>query len=101
MRYTDTGIIQKIAVSCGAGGSNIFLAKKCGADGFITGEIKHHEIIFANENNIAIFDLGHFNSENFIIPRLSKMLSDSFPDTAFLQSETFSDKLIYVKGELQ
>ncbi len=60
-----------------------------------------HEIIFANENNIAIFDLGHFNSENFIIPRLSKMLSDNFPDTAFLQSETFSDKLIYVKGGLQ
>ena len=101
LRYTDTGIIQKIAVSCGAGGNNIFLAKKCGADGFITGEIKHHEIIFANENNIAIFDLGHFNSENFIIPRLSKMLSDNFPDTAFLQSETFSDKLIYVKGGLQ
>ena len=101
LRYTDTGMIQKIAVSCGAGGGNIFLAKKCGADGFITGEIKHHEIIFANENNIAVFDLGHFNSENLIIPRLSKMLSDNFPDTAFLPSETFSDKLIYVKGEFQ
>ena len=82
-------------------GEIFFLPKKCGADGFITGEIKHHEIIFANENNIAVFDLGHFNSENLIIPRLSKMLSDNFPDTAFLPSETFSDKLIYVKGEFQ
>ena len=101
LRYTDTGIIEKIAVSCGAGGNNIFLAAKCGADGFITGEIKHHEIIFANEKNIAVFDLGHFNSENLIIPVLAKKLSQRFPDTNFLCSKTFSDKLIYLKGVSQ
>ncbi len=96
LRYTDTGMIQKIAVSCGAGGDNIFLAKKYGADGFITGEIKHHEIIYANDHHIAVFDLGHFNSENLIIPKLVKMLSEKFPDTDFIQSQTFSDKLIYL-----
>lgn len=96
LRYTDTGMIQKIAVSCGAGGDNISLAKKHGADGFITGEIKHHQIIFANDHNTAVFDLGHFNSENLIIPKLVGMLSEKFPDTRFMQSETFSDKLIYL-----
>ena len=101
LRYTDTGMIQKIAVSCGAGGNNIFLAKRAGADGFITGEIKHHEIIFANENNIAVFDLGHFNSENMIIPALAKKLSQKFPETNFICSQAFSDKLIYLKGASQ
>ena len=96
LRYTDTGMIQKIAVSCGAGGDNIFLAQKYGADGFITGEIKHHEIIYANDHHIAVFDLGHFNSENLIIPKLVKKLSEKFPDTNFIQSQTFSDKLIYL-----
>ena len=96
LRYTDTGMIQKIAVSCGAGGENISVAKKYGADGFITGEIKHHQIIYANDHNIAVFDLGHFNSENLIIPKLVKKLSEHFPDTDFIQSQTFSDKLIYL-----
>ena len=96
LRYTDTDMIQKIAVSCGAGGDNIFLASKYGADGFITGEIKHHEIVFANDHNIAVFDLGHFNSENLIIPKLVQKLSEKFPDTNFIQSQTFSDKLIYL-----
>ena len=96
LRYTDTGMIQKIAVSCGAGGENISAAKKYGADGFITGEIKHHQIIYANDHDIAVFDLGHFNSENLIIPKLVKKLSEKFPDTNFIQSQTFSDKLIYL-----
>lgn len=96
LRYTDTGMIQKIAVSCGAGGENIFTAKKYGTDAFITGEIKHHQIIYANDHHIAVFDLGHFNSENLIIPKLVKMLSEQFPDTNFIQSQTFSDKLIYL-----
>ena len=96
LRYTDTGMIQKIAVSCGAGGENISVAKKYGADAFITGEIKHHQIIYANDHNIAVFDLGHFNSENLIIPKLVKRLSANFPDTHFIQSQTFSDKLIYL-----
>lgn len=96
LRYTDTGMIEKIAVSCGAGGENVFTAKKYGVDGFITGEIKHHQIIYANDHDIAVFDLGHFNSENLIIPKLVRKLSEHFPETNFIKSQTFSDKLIYL-----
>jgi len=96
LRFSDNGkYISKIAVACGAGGSNVFLAKKYSADAIITGEIKHHEIIFANDNNIAVFDLGHFNSENVIIPELIKKLSEQFPDINFIKSN-FTDKMKYV-----
>ena len=97
LRYTDSGRkLKKVMVSCGAGGSNIFLAAELGADAFITGEIKHHEIVFANDSNIAVFDLGHFQSEDMVIPALAEMLKKAFPDTDFLQAENDSDKVNYL-----
>lgn len=97
LRFTDTGKnIKKIAVSCGAGGEGVFLAEKNGCDAIITGEIKHHLINFANDNNIAVFDLGHFQSEDMIIPLLVKKLNEQFPDTEFEQAESDSDGVLYL-----
>lgn len=97
LRFTERdGKIKNVVVSCGAGGNNIFLAKKLNADAFVTGEIKHHEIIFANENNIAVFDLGHFKSENHIIGKLTEQLKNAFPNIGFEQSEVFDDGMQYI-----
>lgn len=97
LRFTNRdGKIRNIVVSCGAGGSNIFLAKKLNADAFVTGEIKHHEIIFANENNIAVFDLGHYNSEDIIVEKLAVKLSREFPQVEFEKSEEFTDSTEYI-----
>ena len=97
LRFTDRdGKIKTVVVSCGAGGDNIFLAKKLNADAFVTGEIKHHEIIFANENNIAVFDLGHYQSENHITEKLTKKLSENFPDVHFEKSAVFTDGIQYI-----
>ncbi|MDD6489013.1 MAG: Nif3-like dinuclear metal center hexameric protein [Clostridia bacterium] len=97
LRFTNRDSkIKNVVVSCGAGGDNIFLAKKLNADAFVTGEIKHHEIIFANENNIAVFDLGHYQSENHITEKLTKKLSENFPDVYFEKSEVFTDGIQYI-----
>lgn len=97
LRYTDVNHqIQTVLVSCGAGGSNIYLANLLKADALITGEIKHHEIIYANEHHISVFDLGHFNSENIIIDRLTEMLSEKFGGTQFIKSTTFTDRTKYI-----
>ncbi len=97
LRYTDNGrMLHRIMVSCGAGGSSVGLAKSCGADALITGEIKHHEILFANNHGIAVFDLGHFNSEDMIIPKLCGTLSKQFPDTAFIQADADTDGVHYI-----
>ncbi len=88
VRFTGrTGIIKRVTVACGAGGGSIFAAEKAGADAFVTGEIKHHELIFAKEKNIAVFDIGHFRSEDVIIDKLAKMLSDKFPGAVFEKAE--------------
>lgn len=100
LRYTDPGReIRTALVSCGAGGHNIFLAKKCGADVLITGEIKHHELVFAYDNDIAVFDLGHFGSEHIIIPKLAAMFAAQFPDAEFRVSQADRDKTEYFSQE--
>ena len=61
LRYTDIkDRVKKVAVSSGAGGSNVFDAALAGVDVLVTGEIKHHEIIAANSLGIDIIDAGHF-----------------------------------------
>ncbi len=97
LRYSKrNGTIKKVGISCGAGGSNIFAAVSAGADAFVTGEIKHHEILFAGQHNTAIYDIGHFCSEDMIIPKLAGILGKKFPDTTFKQAKADLDKLMYI-----
>ena len=89
------GSIKKVTVSCGAGGGNIFAAAAQNSDAFLTGEIKHHEILFARENNIAVYDIGHFRSEDIIIDRLVKIFAERFPGTVFEKAESDSEDISY------
>lgn len=97
LRYTEgRGSVKKIAVSSGAGGSDIFSAAEEGADMLITGEIKHHEINAANELGVAIADVGHFKSEDVVINPLIDRLKNRFPYTVFTKSKEYSDKIKYL-----
>lgn len=97
LRYTDTKkSVKKIAVSSGAGGSSIYDAYKYGADVLVTGEIKHHEIIFANEKGIDIIDAGHFKTEDVVINPLKDKLSDEFEDVKFTKSAEYTDRILFL-----
>lgn len=97
LRFTEIDKkIKTVAVACGAGGDSVRLLKAVNADALVTGEIKHSYIIEANSMNIPIFDAGHFKTENVIIPVLTRMLNDRFPDTEFSESVTFTDKIEYL-----
>ena len=104
LRYADMGVslgnkewpIRRVLVSCGAGGSNVPLAIKCGARAIVTGEIKHHQILLAQDYDIAVLDLGHFGSEDCIIPKLVRQLRERFNGTEFLQAETDTDGIRYL-----
>ncbi len=94
LRYTDNKkTVKKIAVSSGSGGCEVFNAVAEGADVIVVGEIKHHEINFANEAGINIIDAGHFKSEDVVISPLTKRLSAQFSDIIFTKSKTYSDNI--------
>lgn len=88
--------VQKIAMCSGAGGDYVFLAKKLGADLLLTGEIKHHEILFAAENDMSVVDAGHYKTEDIVIAPLAKRLSEKFPTVNFLISERYTDGVSYI-----
>ena len=97
LRYTDVKkSVKKVAVSSGAGGSEIFAAAQIGADVLVTGEIKHHEINAANELCINIVDSGHFKSEDIVILPLINKLSDNFSDVIFTKSKAYSDNIKFI-----
>lgn len=83
VRYTN-GNTTRVAVSSGGGGEGVMLAEKYGFDAFVTGEMKHHQYIWAKSHGIAAFDAGHFPTENVVIEPLCKLLSERFPDTVFI-----------------
>ena len=96
LRFTDVNNkIKKVAVCSGSGGSFINDAVNQKCDAFVTGEIKYSDILFANENNISIFEVGHFNSENVVIPHLIEVLQKEFPMLEFNRSN-FSDRIRFL-----
>ncbi len=76
--------LKKVAV-CGGAGFDFFIeAVKMGADAYVTGEIKHHEMLLARDLGITVIDAGHFNTENPAMSALKIKLEKKFKDVDFV-----------------
>lgn len=71
--------IKKIGIVNGAGASYWKKVKRLGVDLFITGDVKYHEALDANEEGLLIADIGHDESEKFFSTLILKKLSN-FPN---------------------
>ncbi len=97
VRYTEgKSLISKVAVSSGSGGNLVEAAKINGADAFVTGEIKHSQILTANNLGITVIDAGHFKTENVIISPLQHTLKNQFKDLEFITSKESTDGIKYL-----
>lgn len=97
VRYTNPNKkIKKIAVCSGSGGNLVREAHAKHADAFVTGEIKHSDILRANHLGIMIVDVGHYKSENVIVEPLKNKLGKEFEKVKFFASEKFTDKIEYL-----
>ena len=56
--------IKKVAICGGSGSFLINDAKRCGADVYVTADLKYHDF-FDADNEILIVDAGHFETEQF------------------------------------
>ena len=56
--------IRKVAICGGSGAFLINDAKRCGADVYVTADLKYHDF-FDADNEILIVDAGHFETEQF------------------------------------
>ncbi|QUH26836.1 Nif3-like dinuclear metal center hexameric protein [Serpentinicella alkaliphila] len=72
------GIIKKIAIVNGSGSEYISRAAKLGCDLLITGDVKYHDAQLAEELNINLIDLGHYESEILFNNLIEKYLNQQF-----------------------
>lgn len=95
VRYCDGGReIRRLAICSGSGGGMSEAAVKMGADGFLTGDVKHDVFISARNVGLSLFDCGHFHTENICVNYLANKLREALPTIEFIISEN-SDPCFY------
>ena len=88
--------ISRIAFCSGSGGSMLGEAIAKGCDALITGDVKHDVWIDANNSGIALFDCGHFHTENLVLWELRRVLEERFPQLDIEIAESSVDPCEYV-----
>jgi len=68
------GIVETAAVCAGSCGKIINQVIAAGADLYVTGELKHHQALAAQEADLTCICLSHTISERFILKKLAKQL---------------------------
>jgi len=71
----DDALISKVAVCGGSGASLIHEAARQGADVLVTGDVKYHEALSAQELGLAVIDAGHFATEHIMANYLADKLT--------------------------
>ena len=79
--------IKTVAVNCGGGADEIDICIEKNVDLFITGDVKYNPARDAYENNMALIDAGHFETEHIVCELLYDMLTNEFPDIEFIISK--------------
>lgn len=71
--------VKKVALLGGSGSDDLTLAKSTGADAYLTGELKYHQTLMADELLMNIVCAGHFYTERPVCHVLKKTISDIAP----------------------
>lgn len=73
--FADAGRpVCRVAVLGGGGSDDVAAAQAAGADTYVTGELKYHQLVDAPEEGINLIEAGHFYTENPICEKLRAML---------------------------
>ncbi len=79
------GVVERIAISPGAGNSMISHALHEKADVLITGDISHHNGIDAVAQGLSIIDAGHYGIEHIFIKDVAENIESNFKDIKVIQ----------------
>ncbi len=75
--------IRKVAVIGGAAGDEVSAAHRAGADVYVTGEFKHHELIAASSAQLATVEAGHYATEHPGMEALRDRLAAALPKVSW------------------
>lgn len=88
----ESSLIRKVAI-CAGSGASVFKGVK--ADLYLTGEMSHHEVLDAQENNISVILCNHSNSERGYLKEFKRIFHEQVPENevSVIVSEVDSDPL--------
>lgn len=87
--------IKTVALCGGAGDFLIDNAIAKGADAFLTGEMHYHQY-FGLENTIWVAALGHYQSEQYTIQLLHRILAAAHPQLPILETAQSTNAIHYI-----
>ncbi len=97
VRFTDSGKpVKTLAFCSGGAGGNVLPAIAQGADAYITGDVKHDQWITARNSGIALYDCGHFHTEDIVIPYLISRFAAALPDIEAVRADADTDPVDYI-----
>lgn len=72
--------VKKVGLVGGGGGDDIKVAAAAGADTYVTGELKHHERLSADDFGMNLICAGHFFTEYPVCAFLEKTVKELVPE---------------------
>jgi len=84
-------LVKKAAVCAGTCGKIINSVIAANADLYLTGELKHHQALAAQEAGLTCICLSHTVSERFILKKIAKQLQKPLKNTIIKISRTDKD----------
>ena len=87
------GMISRVAMCGGSGGSLIGEARRSGAQMYVSGDISYHN--FFTEDGFMIMDIGHYESEIGIVDILFSLIKKNFPTFAVRITQNINSNPIY------
>lgn len=89
----DEHPVTTIGVVPGAGADLAPVARAAGCEVFVTGEMKHHEVLAAVRSGLTVMLAGHTNTERGYLPSLAERLGGMLPGVRFIRSGVDRDPL--------
>ena len=77
---------ERVGLCPGAGGSLLDEAASSGCTMFVTGEMRHHDVMEAVNRGITVILAGHTNTERGYLPHLRDRLAAAMPGCEFTVS---------------
>ena len=84
-------LVKKAAVCAGSCGKIINLVIAAKADLYLTGELKHHQAIAAQEAGLSCICLSHTVSERFMLKKFAKQLQKQLNSVTIRVSKKDAD----------
>ena len=86
------GSIRKIALCTGSGAEFLEAAKAMGADAYLTGDVKYHDMQRAKDLDLLVADAGHFATEELAAEGLAALVEELLDDMNVENTRVFRNE---------